>query len=131
MGAPKHALQNTEIEVLKDLRNIIAKEGNGRLCVGYQTVAVTDSAVVKLIVPEYAMSAVIDVESAGSTNTAAAVRYTLDNITNPVTGAGSVDGSPLGDYDTIEILSQTNLNALRVIAVDAANTKYLKIHYFA
>lgn len=130
-------IQDTNQQLLKDLRDLIAKEGNGRTCVGYQKLAVTNAAVLRLTVPNPAngpvMSAEITVESAGSTNAAAAVRYTIDNRTNPATGAAgaNVDGAPLGDFDTVEILGSTNVNAFRVIACDAANTKYLKIHYFA
>lgn len=129
--------QDTTQQLLKDLRDLIAKEGNGRNCIGYQKLAVTNAAVLKLTIPQGvngpAMSAEITVESAGSTVAAAAVRYTIDNATNPQTGAAgaNVDGTPLGDFDTIEILGSTNLAAFRVIACDAANTKYLKIHYFA
>lgn len=131
MGYPNTSLQNTNNETLKDIRNLIAKEGNGRTCIGYQTLAVTSGVVVKLTVPSLAMGAEITVEDAGSTVASQAVRYTIDNLTVPVTGAASVDGVPLGDFDTIEILGQNNLNAFQVIAIDAANTKYLKVHYFA
>lgn len=120
---------NTESQLLIDIRNLIAQSNNGRACIGYQTLSVTNSAVVRLTVPETAQSAEITIESAGSTNTSAAIRYTIDGST-PVTGAASVVGVPLGDFDTLEILNHGNLNAFRVIAVDAANTKYLKIHYF-
>ncbi len=37
----------------------------------------------------------------------------------------------MGDFSTIEVLSNYNLSAFRAIATDAANIKYLKIHYFA
>ena len=131
MGSPNHALQNTRDEVLKDIRNILAKDGNGRTCVGYQTVTVTSAAVVRLTVPPLANSAEITVEDAGSTDASSAVRYTIDGLTTPVTGAYSGAGVPLGDFDTVEILGNTNLNAFKAIAVDAANSKYLKVHYFA
>ncbi len=123
--------QDTNQQLLKDLRNLIAKEGNGRICIAYQTVSVTNAAAVTLVVPALAMSAEITVEDAGSTNTSAAVRYTIDGVTTPATGGSSADGVPLGDFDTVEILNHTNLTNFKVIAVDAANTKYLKIHYFA
>lgn len=128
--------QDTNQQLLKDIRDLIAKEGNGRTCVGYEKLAVTNGAVLRLTVPTPVtgpvQSAEITVESAGSTNASAAVRYTIDNATNPVTGAAgtNVDGIPLGDFDTIEILGNTNISAFRVIACDGANTKYLKIHYF-
>ena len=120
---------STETQLLTDIKNLIAREGNGRTCIGSQTLAVTNAAIVRLTVPETAQSAEITVESVGSTVTMAAVRYSISS-TNPATGAVTVAGVPLGDYDTIEILGHTNLNAFKVIAVDAANTKYLKIHYF-
>lgn len=125
--------QDSTQRLLKDLRNIIAKEGNGRTCIGYQTLAVTNSAVLKLTLPvsKVPMSAEITIEpDSASTNTATAIRYTIDGST-PVTGTADKLGVPLGDYDTIEILGNTNLVNFRVIAVDAASTKYLKIHYFA
>lgn len=123
--------QRTNQALLGDIRNLISQANNGKTCVGYQTLAVTNSAVVKLTVPSNAQSAEITVESAGSTSASQAVRYTIDDLTTPVTGStASSDGIPLGDFDTIEILNHTNLDAFQVIAVDAANTKYLKIHYF-
>lgn len=121
--------ENTIIQLLKDIKNLIAKEGNGRNCVGYQTLTVDNTAVVKLTVPSTAMSAEITLESAGSTNASSAARYTLDGST-PVTGGASANGVAIGDFDTIEILGNTNLDAFKVIAVDAANPKYLKVHYF-
>lgn len=115
--------RNENLEVIKNYLK------NGGQCIGYQTLAVTNAAVVQLTVPEGAQSAEVTLESAGSTVTAMAARYTLDGTT-PVTGGPSVDGVPIGDFDTIEILGNSNITAFKVIAADAANTKYLKIHYF-
>jgi len=131
MGAPNTGTGNTREEILKDIRNILAKEGNGRVCVGYQTVSVSNSAVSRLTVPGNANSAEVTVVSAGSTDANSAIRYTIDNLTIPVTGGYSNAGVDLGDFSTVEILSNFNLSAFRAIAVDAANTKYLKVHYFA
>tara|TARA_R110000868_G_scaffold14414_2_gene67073 strand:+ start:66548 stop:66937 length:390 start_codon:yes stop_codon:yes gene_type:complete len=122
---------NTTQALLMQMRDLISQANNGRPCVGYETLAVTNSTVVRLTVPSAAQSAEITVESAGSTDANKAVRYTTDNSTTPVTGATSSGaGVPLGDFDTVEILNHQNLNAFRVIAVDAANTKYLKVQYF-
>ena len=122
---------NTREDLLKSIRNLLAEGNNGRICVGYQTVSVTNSAVVRLTVPSNAMSAEITVEAVSSSNANAAIRYTVDGTT-PVTGSagGSSAGVPVGEFDTIEILNHTNLNAFRAIAVDAASTKYLKVQYF-
>lgn len=119
-------ITNTRNENLETIKNFLK---NGAQCIGYQTLAVTSATVVKLTVPDGAQSAEITVECAGSTNTAVAARYTLEGTT-PVTGAASVDGVPIGDFDTVEILGNSNLANFKVIAADAANTKYLKILYF-
>lgn len=116
--------------LLMQLRDLISQANNGKQCIGYETLSVTNSAVGRLVdIPENAQSMEITVECAGSTNANSAVRYTLDGST-PVTGAASSLGVPLGDFDTVEITNNTNLNNFRVIAVDAANTKYLKVQYF-
>lgn len=124
--------QNTINELLGDLRALIAKGTNGASCISYQLLDVTTTAL-QLTVPEGATSAEITVEVvvAGSTNAASAVRYTLDGTT-PATGTvtASVHGVPLGDYDTIEIVGRDNLTGFKVIAADAANHKFLKIHYY-
>jgi len=122
---------DTTQALLMQLRDLITQSNIGRPCIGYQTLAVTNAAVVRLTVPADAQSAEITVESAGSTDANRAVRYTTDDSTTPVTGSTtSGAGVPLGDFDTVEILNHQNLDAFRVIAVDAANTKYLKIQYF-
>lgn len=125
-------IQDIKNQILADIRNILAADSNGKVCLGYQTLGVDNTpGGVKLTVPAGAQSAEITIEDAGSTSPSQAVRYTLDGSTTPVSGASSAAGVPLGDFDTVEILGNTNLNNFKVIAVDAANTKYLKIHYFS
>lgn len=124
--------QNTREALLRDIRTILAQGLNGRICVGYQKIALSTSTVLRLTVPKDAQSAEITLECGGSTSANVAARYTIDNITTPQTGAAgaNVDGVPIGDFDTIEILNNTNLKAFRCIAADSANTKYLKVQYF-
>ena len=124
--------QNTREALLRDIRTILAEGLNGRICLGYQKLALNTSTASKLTIPKGAQSAEITLECGGSTNASVAARYTIDNTTTPQTGAAgaNVDGVPIGDFDTIEILNNTNLNAFKCIAADSANTKYLKIQYF-
>jgi len=124
---------NTAQDILKAIRDVLAREANGRICIGYQKIALSTSTISRLTVPIGATSAEITVESGGSTNASVAARFTTDNATSPVTGAAgtNVDGVPIGDFDTVEILNQTNLNAFRCIAADSANTKYLKVQYYS
>ena len=123
---------NTAQDILKAIRDVLAREANGRICIGYQKIALSTSAISRLTVPTGATSAEITVESGGSTNASVAARFTTDNSTSPATGAAgtNVEGVPIGDFDTVEILNQTNLNAFRCIAADSANTKYLKVQYY-
>lgn len=122
---------NTREDLLKAIRNLLAEANNGRICVGFQVLSVSNSTVSRLTVPALAMSAEITVEAISSTNANAAIRYTVDGTT-PVSGTagGNYAGVPVGEFDTIEVLNHTNLDAFRAIACDAASTKYLKIQYF-
>lgn len=129
MAVPEN---NTVQGLLSTIRQLLTTNLVGKKCVGYQTLAVSAATALRLTVPAEAQSAEITVEASGSTNPSAAVRYTLDNSTSPPqTGAISVKGVPIGEYDTIEIINHNNLNAFQVVAADGVNTKYLKINYFA
>ena len=123
--------QDHREQILKNILDVLTQGLNGRQCVGYQKLTLSTSSVSRLTVPAEAMSAEITVEpDSASTNANLAIRYTVDNATNPETGTGNKEGVPLGDYDTLEVVNRTNLTAFRAIAADAASTKRLKILYY-
>lgn len=117
--------------ILSSVRDYLSKIFNGRTCIGSQTITMNTNTttIATLTVPSGATSAEITVDvSAASTNTSQAVRYSLSSI-DP-TAAIATAGVPLGDFDTIEILGYSNLQAFKAVAVDAVATKYLKVQYF-
>lgn len=117
-------LQNTNEQLLKDIKNLIAKEGNGRVCVGFQQLSVGGSAL-HLTIPLSslpAQSCTITCTNAAAGTLAA--RYRMDG-TAPTTAIGEV----MGDLDTLEITNSTNLSAVQFISI--SGTTVLNIHYYA
>ncbi len=117
-------IQDTNQQLLKDLRNLIAKDGNGRRCVGFQQLSVSGSALHLTVplTPDPAMSCTITCTNAPAGTLAC--RYRMDG-TAPTTLIGEV----LGDLDTLEITNSTNLSAVQFISI--TGTTVLNIHYYA
>ena len=124
--------QDTRQSQLSDIRNLSAQANNGKICIGYQTLDIDNTAVYRLTIPANTTLAEITLEvNTSSTNTNVAARYTADGTT-PITGAASASthGIPIGDFDTIVLSNINNINNFRVIAVDAVTHKFLRIIYF-
>lgn len=122
---------NTE-DLLSNIVKVLSLEIRGKVCIGYQSIALSTSSVSTLSVPKGAISAELTLEI-NDANTAKMVgaRYTLHGE-NPVTGNTSDKlGIPVGDGDTIEIRGGDNLSALKIIdSGNGSNTRYLKVIYF-
>lgn len=125
-------LKATVEHLLITIKDILAKTYNGGNCIvnSYQTITVTNGAVVNLTVPDGAMSATITLERDTATTTGSMIRYTTDTTT-PITGASgtTTHGIPITDFSTITILGNSNLTAFKAIAVTATNV-YLRVQYF-
>ncbi len=115
--------QDTNQQLLKDLRNLIAKEGNGRKCVGFQQLSVGGTAL-HLTVPNLPVPAMSCTITATQSGVAMAARYRMDG-TAPTTLIGEV----IGDLDTLEITNSTNLSAVQFISI--SGTTVLNVHYYA
>lgn len=114
-------------QFLKQLVQLVSVANQGKLCVGSQTLTLS-STVQGLAVPSGATSADMTLEcAAGSTDPNVGARYSLSSTAPSATI--SAGGMPIGDYDTIEISHESNLDAFRVISADGV-TKYLKVIYY-
>lgn len=138
MGVNTSIEQDTTQKILKDIRNLLASANSGNAFTAvpssYQTISLTNSTVVRLTVPVTASSAEITLDTpnaSASTNANSGARYTVDGTT-PVTGTASASthGVPIGDFDTLVIVGNTNLVNFRAIANDAVSTKYLRVQYY-
>lgn len=122
---------NTE-ELLSNIVKVLSLEIRGKVCIGYQSIQLSNSIVSTLSVPKGAISAELTLEI-NDANTAKMVgaRYTLHGA-DPETGATSDKlGIPIGDGDTIEIRGGDNLASFRIIdSGNGSNTRYLKVIYF-
>lgn len=117
--------QNTAQILLQNIRDLLAKEGNGRLCIGFQQLTLSGTAqrlTIPVVTGKPAQSCTITCTN--STPTGTAGRYRLDG-TAPTSGVGEV----IGDLDTLEITNNTNLNAAQFINV--TGTTVLNIHFYA
>lgn len=112
--------QDTNQTLLTNIKNILAKDGNGRVCVGFQQLSVGGTAL-HLTVPGKAFSCTITATNAPAGTLAA--RYRMDG-TAPTTLIGEI----IGDLDTLEITNNTNLNAVQFISI--SGTTVLNIHYY-
>jgi hypothetical protein len=125
-------IPNTTEELLSSIVKVLSLEIRGKICVGYQAIALSTSTVSALSPPSGAISAEVTLEipDASSAKMVGA-RYTLHGV-NPVTGnTPDKTGIPIGDGDTIELRGGDNISAFRVIdSGNGPNTRYLKIIYF-
>ena len=107
--------------ILLDLLKFTKKE---KIAIGYEPLAITDSAISLLSVPDDANYAEIRVEKAGSTGIIA--RYLL---LGDVVAPADADGMGLSHLDLFDISSRENLQNFRVIAT-SGNSAILYIQYY-
>lgn len=102
------------------------KEGvKGKIFLGYELVSVTNAAVFRLSPPANAQSAELTIEDGGAADATLCVRYKYDSVApTPSTGAF------LGKGDTMEIMGQGNIAAIKLISVDAVTNK-VHVNYFS
>jgi hypothetical protein len=103
----------------------------GGICIGHEYIDVTDAAVKTLTKPadaegnnaSYALL-VLEGDST-SADLSKCVRWTMEG-TDPT----AADGMPLGDNGVFEIQNETNLDAFKVIGIEAGKTHKLRVAYY-
>ena len=92
---------------------------------GYEDIDIAFAKAEKLIVPEYAVSAMIVVETDANAKNQRAVRF-KENGTNPTSNSGI----GLADNDIYNITGQDNLTQFRCIATEDGVKHILRVQYY-
>lgn len=99
---------------------------NQNISAGYQTLSVGSAAAVSLTVPSTASSCLISVQADATATDQARVVSFLETGATPT----ATTGVALGNNDTYEVLTSTNLNNFKIIGIEASKTHTLKISYY-
>ena len=118
---------NTSFQDIKAQKNIVGRNYLGLICLGKETLTVTDSAAVGFTaIPEGTIHAELIVEAAsGLAAQTKAIRTWQDGST-PTASVGYI----LGDLDTYEIVNIENIQKAKFIGIDSSKTHKLQIQYF-
>lgn len=112
---------------IKSSKKILGRNYLGLICLGKETLTVTDAAAVQLgIIPNGTIHAEFIVEAAsGLAAQTKAIRTWQDGST-PTASVGYI----LGDLDTYEITNIENIQKAKFIGIDASKTHKLQVQYF-
>jgi len=111
--------------LLEKILRILEFDRN-RKCIGQQKITVDETAAVSLTPTSGANSAIITLEDGASATPTKSCRF-YESGTAPT----AVNGVPLGNLDTYEIIGPTCLANFKIIGVEAGKTHTLQILYYA
>lgn len=97
----------------------------GGRCLGYERLEV-DETVQSFTIPEKCQTAVLSVEAGQGASDSTKIARFLETGDDP----SANDGMPLGDGSILQISGKLNLDAFKVIGLDAGVTHIINIQYY-